>query len=60
MPNNSLNDRVADLEKRVSRFELREEGMTLTSKLIIGAIGLVVTILAGIGTVVGLYFTFTK
>lgn len=57
---NNLSDRVTDLERRVSRFESREEGMTLTTKLIIGAVGFVVTIIGAVATIVGLYFAFVK
>lgn len=56
----TITERITNLERRVARFESREEGMTLTSKLIIGAVGFLVTVLAGLGTAVGLYFTLVK
>jgi hypothetical protein len=45
----ALDDKVAALEKRVSRFENREEGIGWTTKAIISAVALV-------STLVGLYF----
>lgn len=42
-------EKIVALEKRVSRFENREEGMSATTKIIVGAIGL-------IATLVSLYF----
>lgn len=42
------NERITAIERRVSRFENREEGMSLTTKIIVGAVGL-------LATLVGLY-----
>lgn len=48
-----LAERAAAIERRVSRFENREEGMTLTTKLIVGTVGFAATL-------IGLYFTFHR
>jgi len=40
----ATNKTIETVERRVSRFENREEGMTLTTKVIMGAIGLVATL----------------
>ena len=45
------NEKMTLLERRVSRFENREEGMGLSTKLIVGGISL-------IATLVSLYFAF--
>lgn len=45
--------RIDALEKEVSRFKNREEGVGLTTKIIVGAIGL-------LATIVGLYLAFGK
>jgi len=45
--------RMEALERRVSRFENREEGVSLTTKIIMGAAGFLATLL-------GIYFTFHK
>lgn len=45
--------RVEGLERRVSRFENREEGMSLTSKFIVGLVGL-------LATLVGLWLAFNR
>lgn len=46
-----LAEKIMGLERRISRFENREEGINWTTKLIIGAAGL-------IATLVGIYFAF--
>ena len=46
-------ERISGCEKRISRFENREEGMSLTSKIVISAVGFVATI-------VSLYFAFHR
>lgn len=46
---NNLSEKIAINERRISRFENREEGMTMTTKVIVGAAGL-------LATLVGLYF----
>lgn len=46
-----ISHEVEALEKRVARFENREEGIGWTTKLIIGAVGLAATL-------AGLYFAF--
>ena len=47
----SLSKEVDAIDKRVARFENREEGIGWTTKLIIGAVGLLATLL-------GIYFAF--
>lgn len=48
------------IEQRVARFENREEGMSLTTKLVIGAVGFLATILGIVGSAVGLYLAFAR
>jgi hypothetical protein len=47
------NEKLLALERRVSKFEDRESGITLTTKILIGAISLAATI-------AGLYFMFHR
>jgi len=46
-------ERAAAIERRVSRFENREEGMSLTTKLIVGVVGFAATLIS-------IYFTFHR
>ena len=43
---NAVTDRLSLVEKRVSKFEDREAGVSLTTKVIIGAISLMATLIA--------------
>jgi hypothetical protein len=45
--------RVEANERRIARFENREEGMTLTTKLLVGGLGL-------FATLIGIYFAFHR
>ena len=47
----ALEREIRSLADRVARFENREEGMTMTTKIIVGAVGF-------LATLVGLYFAF--
>jgi hypothetical protein len=52
--------RIEALERRVARFENREEGMTLSTKLALGAVGALATLAGLAATLVGLYFAFVN
>lgn len=56
----SQNLKLEVLEKRVSRFENREEGVKLSTKVIVGLAGLVATLLGIVATGLGLYFMLHK
>jgi len=49
----ALERELRALAERVARFENREEGISKTTKIIVGAIGL-------LATIVGLYFAFNR
>jgi hypothetical protein len=52
--------KIETLEQRISRFENREEGIKLSTKLIVGLIGFIATLIGIVGGAVGLYFAFHK
>ena len=47
----AINNRIDLVERRVARFENREEGMSMTTKFLISGLGV-------IATIIGLYFAF--
>jgi hypothetical protein len=56
----AISGQVTILEQRISRFENREEGMGLTAKLAIGALGCVVSLVGLIATLLTIYFAVMK
>lgn len=49
----SAGNRITAIEQRVARFENREEGMSMTTKILVSALG-------ALATVVGIYFAFNR